>query len=84
MQVFHDEEQRLLLGLFQEDHDKSFQSLLSLALWGEVERQRMMVRDRQREQRRQEWNRLLQGLSILAEHLFEPAFFVRSLRSLEP
>ena len=60
-----------MFGKFQEDCDNSFQGLLALTLWREVERRIVILRHRHREQRRKEWNRLLQWQTILAEGVFE-------------
>jgi len=60
MQVFEDEQHWLAFSVFQEDRYQRFQGLLSLALWGEVERRIMILRrNRHREQRRKELHRLL-------------------------
>jgi len=44
MQVFEDEQHWLAFSVFQEDRYQRFQGLLSLALWGEVERRIMILR----------------------------------------
>ena len=67
VEVFYNEQHRVLFGLFQEDRDKSFQRFVSLPLRGYIERRVTIFRYRKRQQRRKQWYGFLQGQSILAE-----------------
>ena len=46
VQIFQDEERRLLFGKFQENGNDGFKRFLALTLWGEVERRIMTFRQR--------------------------------------
>src|SRR5215510_6860317 len=85
VQVFQDEQYRLMFSKFQKDSDNGFEGHLALTLGRKLQRCVCVFRYGEREQRSKELYRLLQGQSILAEHLFEfTEFLVRSLLSLKP
>src|SRR5215510_8999431 len=78
VQVFQAKEDRLLLSQLQEDCHKRFQGPLSHALWGEIERRISMFRDRQREQRGKELDRVFDRKPVLAKFLCECRQFLLS------
>src|SRR4029434_1774830 len=59
MQVFHDEEHRLMFGKFEEDGEDGFQGLVALTLRREVEWRIAVFREWKRKQRREQWHRVL-------------------------
>src|SRR5215475_14104043 len=85
VQVFQDEQYRLMFGKFLQDRHDSFERFLALSLGRKLQRWICVFRYGQGEQRRKKQYSFLQGQSILAEHLCEFAeFLVRDILSLEP
>ena len=85
VQVFQDEEHRLMFSKFQEDRDDGFEGLLALTLWVRDRAEDSDLQEGKRQQRRKQRHRFLDRESILAQRLFEfPQFLVRGLLGLEP
>src|SRR5215510_15475620 len=75
VQVFQDEQYRLMFGKFLQDRHESFERFLALSLGRKLQRYICIFRYGQGEQRRKKQYSFLQGQSILAEHLCEFAEF---------
>src|SRR5215475_2632673 len=85
MQVFHDEEYRLMCGKFEEDSDDGFEGLLALTLWGQIERRIAVFRQSKGQKRCQQGYGFLDGKSILAQCVFQfLQFRVSGLMGFKP
>ena len=80
--VFQDEQHRLMFGMFQEDGDNRFKGFcLDAVVRGSGEDSD--VQGEAGEQRRKQWDRFLQGKSILAQHLLSFPISRQGFLSLE-